>query len=72
MNQRRILGARGIRRGEELLILRSGEVDMEDAPLTHLDEALDEQPPSYIGGAGKVRPLQILSEVNGSIGGEKG
>ena len=32
-------------------------VDMEDAPLTHLDEASDEQPPSYIGGAGKVRPL---------------
>ena len=55
-----------------MLILRSGEVDMEDAPLTHLDEALDEQPPSYIGGAGKVWPLQILSEVNGSIGGEKG
>ena len=45
---------------------------MEDAPLTHLDEASDEQPPSYIGGAGKVRPLQTLSEANGSIGGEKG
>jgi len=45
---------------------------MKDAPLTHLDEASDEQPPSYIGGAGKVQPLQILSEVNGSIGGEKG
>ncbi|OCK96559.1 uncharacterized protein K441DRAFT_686033 [Cenococcum geophilum 1.58] len=43
-------------------------VDMEDAPLTHLDEASDEQPPSYIGGAGKIRRLQILSEVNGSIG----
>lgn len=47
-------------------------IDMEDAPLTHLDEALDEQPPSYIGGAGKARPLQILSEVHGSTGGEKG
>lgn len=47
-------------------------VDMEDAPLTHLDEASDEQPPYYIGGVGKVRPLQILSEVNSSIGGEKG
>lgn len=32
-------------------------VDMEAAPLTHLDEVLDKQPPSYIGGAGKVRPL---------------
>jgi len=73
MTQRRILDARGIkaRRG----IANPEEwrsVDMEDAPLTHLDEASDEQPPSYIGGAGKIRQLQALSEVNGSIGGEKG
>lgn len=73
MTQRRILGARGINARQGITDPEEWRsVDMEDAPLTHLDEASDEQPPSYIGGAGKIRRLQILSEVNGSIGGEKG
>jgi len=64
MTQRRILGARGIkaRRGiadpEE-----RRSVDMEDAPLTHPDEASDEQPPSYIGGAGSYKSCPKLTVV---------
>ncbi|OCL11552.1 hypothetical protein AOQ84DRAFT_361442 [Glonium stellatum] len=54
-------------------------VDMEETIPIHLNETSDEhfaedslKSHSSIGGAGKVRPPQAVSEVNGSIGGEKG